>query len=66
MDIKFIGDKKEYGMLSIKKQADAYSFTFGFDIDSPLAKAKVNGSGAAVLERGNVEITTPTSFETIK
>lgn len=66
MDLKFLGDKKEYGMLNIKKQPDAYSFKFDFAIDSSFTQMKIDGSGSANLERGNVEILTPETFETIK
>jgi len=66
MDLKFIGDSKEYGALMIKKQLDAYSFTFNFAIDSSFTKMKIDGSGSAKLEQGNIEITAPEIFETIK
>lgn len=66
MDLKFIGDKKEYGMLNIKKGSDAYSFKFNFAIDSSFMKMMIDGAGAANLERGNLEILTPETFETIK
>ncbi len=66
MDLKFIGNSKEYGNLMIQAKPDSRSFKFDFGTDiGMLGSIKIGGEGAAKFEQGIMEIVAPTDFESI-
>lgn len=67
MDLKFLGDSKEYGSLMIKTEANIRSFKFNFATDMGfMGKIGIIGEGSAQSNDGAIEITAPGTFETIK